>query len=160
MADLRALLGDAGYADVATYVQSGNVVLCSDADPETLQDEVARGISERFGFQVPVIARTGDELSAVLAHDPIEGAAEDPKRYQVTFLDEPPPREAVDRLAGLAAGNEQLALHRRELYTWHPDGIGRSKLAARLTAAELGVSATARNWTTVTTLAKMASATR
>jgi len=46
----------------------------------------------------------------------------------------------------------------RELYTWHPEGQARSKLAAALTAKELGVNATARNWTTVRTLLDMASA--
>jgi len=157
MAELRALLSGAGYADVATYVQSGNIVLSSDAAPDAVAAAVGELISERFGFEVPVIARTGEQLAAVLAHDPIEGAAADPKRYQVTFLARAPSREAVQRLAGLAGDRERLAVHGRELYSWHPDGIARSKLALRLTAKELGVSATARNWKTVSTLAEMAS---
>jgi uncharacterized protein (DUF1697 family) len=157
MAELRALLTDAGYADVATYVQSGNIVLASEETPVALQTAVATLISERFGFDVPVIARSAAELAAVIDHDPIPGAAEDPKRYQVTFLGEPPAADAVARLEQRATPSERVAVHGRELYSWHPDGIARSKLAVRLTAKELGVSATARNWTTVTTLQQMAS---
>ncbi len=75
----------------------------------------------------------------------------------MTFLAERAPAAAVRRLQQLAAGGERVAAHGRELYTFHPDGIARSKLARSLTAAELGMAATARNWTTVRTLAAMAS---
>lgn len=157
MAELRGLLGDAGYQDVATYVQSGNIVLSSDEAPEALERAVAALISEHFGFDVPVVCRTAQELAAVVAHDPIPGAADDPKRYQVTFLTAEPDDDVVAGLAERATETERVAAHGRELYTWHPDGIARSKLATSLTAKTLGVGATARNWTTVRTLAEMAS---
>jgi len=51
MAELRKLLGAAGYEDVRTYVQSGNVVLSSGAEPSGLERECADLISERFGFK-------------------------------------------------------------------------------------------------------------
>jgi uncharacterized protein (DUF1697 family) len=151
MAELRGMLSEAGYADVATYVQSGNIVLSSPTALSELETAVSALITEGFGLEVPVVGRTAEELAAIVARDPIPGAAEDPKRYQVTFLAQPPPAAALERLGGLAISTE------RELYTWHPDGIARSKLAVNLTAKALGVSATARNWTTVTTLAEMAS---
>jgi uncharacterized protein (DUF1697 family) len=163
MAELRALLSNAGYEDVATYVQSGNVVLSSPAKPAKpakpaeLESSVAELVSDRFGFEVPVCARSASQLAKVMAHDPIPGGADDPKRYQVTFLAERAPAAVVRRLEELAAGSERVAAHGRELYTYHPDGIARSKLAKALTASELGIAATARNWTTVRTLAEMAS---
>jgi uncharacterized protein (DUF1697 family) len=158
MAELRELLTDAGYGEVATYVQSGNIVLDSSKRPAQLETEVAALISDQFGFDVPVCARSASQLSKVLAHDPIPGAAEDPKRYQVTFLAAKAPAAAVRRLEEYATGRERLAAHGRELYTYHPDGVARSKLAKALTAKALGTSPTARNWTTVRTLAEMASA--
>ena len=157
MADLRALLTDAGYADVRTYVQSGNIVLGGDEPPAVLEAAVAELIADRFGFAVPAMARTAAELAAVIDHDPIPGAAQDPKRYQVTFLAEAPEESVVARLREHATASERVAVHGRELYSFHPDGIARSKLALRLTAKELGVTATARNWRTVTTLREMAS---
>jgi uncharacterized protein (DUF1697 family) len=156
MADLRARLEQAGYADVATYVQSGNVVLSADGTPDEVAAAVGRLISENFGFDVPVLARTRDQLAAVVAHDPIDGAAADPKRYQVTFLTAAPSPEALQRLRTRATESERIAVHGRELYSWHPDGIARSKLASALTVKELGAGATARNWTTITTLVQMA----
>lgn len=156
MAELRALLGE-DYEDVATYVQSGNVVLsAAERSASKLAAAVSARISEHFGFEVPVIARSHAELQAVIAHDPIDGAAADPKHYQVTFLERAPAEDAMQRLRELAAASERIAVEGREIYSFHPDGIARSKLAASLSAAQLGVGATSRNWTTVTTLARMA----
>ncbi len=157
MAELRMLLTDAGYEDVATYVQSGNIVLGSPAKPAELESAVAELISGHFGFDVPVCARSAAQLKKVLSHDPIPGGAEDPKHYQVTFLADRAPAAVVRRLEELATDTERVAAHGRELYTFHPDGIARSKLGRSLAAKELGMSATARNWTSVTTLAEMAS---
>src|SRR5204863_8053061 len=53
MAELRELFATADFADVRTYVQSGNVVLSSDAPPQELADQSERLIAERFGFDVP-----------------------------------------------------------------------------------------------------------
>lgn len=160
MAELRALLSGAGYEDVATYVQSGNVVLESTAAPGELESAVSALIAQRFGFEVPVCARSAAQLAKVIWRDPIPGGADDPKHYQVTFLGHPVPAGVVRGLQALATDTERVAAHGRELYTLHPDGIARSKLARALTAKELGTSATARNWTTVRTLAEMAGAGR
>jgi uncharacterized protein (DUF1697 family) len=156
MPELRALLTDAGFAGVRTYVQSGNVVLSSGAPPAEVGAQAERLIAERFGFDVDVIVRTHDELSAVVARNPLADVAVDPKRYQVSFLEAEPDPEVLERISALKAEPERLVAIGRELYAWHPDGIGRSKLWAKLAGSGLGVRATARNWTTVTTLLEMA----
>jgi uncharacterized protein (DUF1697 family) len=156
MAELRSVLGDAGYKEVATYVQSGNVVLSSRKRPDNLARDVAALLEDRYGFGIPATARSEAELDAVIEHDPIPGAAEQPKLYQVTFLEVDAPAAEVDRLRELAVGDERVAAHGREIYTFHPDGIARSKLATGLAVKQLGM-ATARNWRTVTTLRQMAS---
>jgi len=156
MAELRQLLTDAGYDDVQTYVQSGNIALDSRAKPRALERELAGLIEERFGFAVPVIVRDRDELEAVVALDPLGDVADDPKRYQVSFLAQEPPPTTVERLQGLAHETERFAVHGREIYAWHPDGVARSKLWNALAGKDLGVTATARNWTTVCKLLEMA----
>jgi uncharacterized protein (DUF1697 family) len=157
MADLRVLFGDAGYEDVQTYVQSGNVVLSSPAAAAALEREAAALISERFGFEVPVIVRSAAQLAAVVKRNPLgEDATRDPKRYQVSFLSTKLAAEKVAALAASATDAERFAAHGLELYSWHPDGVARSKLANGLAAKGLGVTVTARNWTTVTTLLEMA----
>jgi uncharacterized protein (DUF1697 family) len=156
MADLRALFGEAGYENVRTYVQSGNVVLTGASEPAELELEAQRLISERFGFEVPVVARTREELAAVVELNPLGDVADDPKRYQVSFLSDELDAETMDRLGELAAQSERLAAHGRELYAWHPEGVARSKLSSALAGKGLGVTATARNWRTVTALLEMA----
>jgi uncharacterized protein (DUF1697 family) len=159
MPELRSLLSEAGFEDVRTYLASGNVVLASDVPLARVVSDAEQLIAERFGFQVDVIGRTRDELAEVVGRNPLADVALDPKRYQVNFLDGEPDPEAVERAAALAAPSERVVAVGRELYTWHPEGIGRSKMWAKLAGNGLGVRATARNWTTVTTLLAMASGT-
>jgi uncharacterized protein (DUF1697 family) len=156
MASLRELLREAGFADVRTYVQSGNIVLSSDASPAALAQACERLITEGFGLSIDVLARTREELAAVVRRNPLAQVAIDPKRYQVSFCSAEPAPELVQRLDALAAPPEQFVAVGRELYAWHPDGIARSRLWAALGGRRLGVTATARNWATVTTLLAMA----
>jgi uncharacterized protein (DUF1697 family) len=157
MASLRELLAGAGFSDVRTYVQSGNVVLSSSLTVAELEQEAARLIEERFGFSVPVVVRTRDELAAVVERDPFGKVASNPKRYQVTFLSCALAPSVASTVSELQVAPEQVAVVDREIYTWHPDGIARSKLWAKLSSEQfLGVTGTARNWSTVTTLLSMA----
>jgi uncharacterized protein (DUF1697 family) len=156
MPELRELLETAGYDNVRTYVQSGNVVLDSRKSASSLVTETERLIADRFGLEIPVIARTDDELAAVVARNPLADVATNPKRFQVSFLDRKLPAGRAQELRALATDGERLVVDGRELYAWHPDGVARSKLWAKLASSDLGVKATARNWTTVETLLAMA----
>jgi uncharacterized protein (DUF1697 family) len=155
MAELRALLGEAGYENVATYVQSGNVVLDSEARAAELEATTAKLISDRFGFDVPVVSRTAQELAAIVKLDPLADLVTEPKRYQVSFLDKALAPAAVQAVQALAIEAEAVAVAGREIYAWHPEGVARSKLWNKLASGSLGAKATARNWTTVRTLLRM-----
>jgi uncharacterized protein (DUF1697 family) len=156
MAELRALFTEAGYDGVRTYVQSGNVVLSSDAAPNALADHAQELVGERFGIEVPAIVRTRDELADVVAGDPFGDLVTEPKRYQVSFLSAELAPEAASRLQEFRAEPERLAVAGRHIYAWHPEGVARSKLWNQLAGNGLGVTATARNWSTVLTLLQMA----
>jgi uncharacterized protein (DUF1697 family) len=156
MPALREGLENAGFDGVRTYVQSGNVVLSSDAAPDDVAREIECVIRDAFGLDIAVVVRTRDELAEVVERNPLRDVAENPKRYQVSFLSEELGPGVLDKLNAVVAAPEQLVAIGRELYAWHPDGVARSKLWARLAGAGLGVTATARNWTTVTTLLEMA----
>ena len=156
MPELRAVFADSGFEDVRTYVASGNVVLSTSGSPAKTGAAAEKLIAERFGFEVDVIVRTSEELAEVVARDPLGDVAKNPKHYQVSFLEAEPDPEAVERTAAVALPGERLVAIGRELYAWHPDGVGRSKLAMKLAGNGLGVRATARNWTTVCALREMA----
>ena len=156
MPRLRGALEAAGFADVATYLQSGNIALTTRKTPDRLARECARLIADEFGLDIGVVVRTHEELAAVVECNPLRDVAVNPKRYQVSFLAEEPSTDLVERLAAAAVAPERFVAIGRELYSWTPEGIARSKLWARLAGRDLGVTATARNWTTVTALLALA----
>ncbi len=98
MPALREALEEAGFTDVQTYLQSGNVVLESRAKPETVQRKVEKLIEERFGLEIAVVVRTRAQLAAVVKRNPHAKVATEPKRYQVTFLEQKLPAKVVREL--------------------------------------------------------------
>lgn len=157
MPELRKRLAAAGCGDAQTYLQSGNVVVSAGKSPAEMQALLERILNDNFHADVPVLARTRDELAAVVSANPLMGIATDPKRYQVTFLSEALEPGQIEWINERVGPDEQFTALGRELYGWHPGGIHTSKLAAAMGArSALGDRlATARNWTTVTTLLAM-----
>jgi uncharacterized protein (DUF1697 family) len=158
MPELREALEDAGYVSVGTYLQSGNVVLSSTAAAKKVARDCERLISDRFRLEIAVVTRTRNELAKVVERNPLARVAKDPKRYQVSFLEAKPAAKIVRELEEVATGDEKVVSIGREIYAWHPAGVARSKLWARLAGKNLGVTATARNWTTVMKLLELADA--
>jgi uncharacterized protein (DUF1697 family) len=156
MPKLRSALEDAGFDDVATYVQSGNIFLSSADSAAKVARGVERLIKKEFGLEIPAVVRTRAQLAAVVKRNPLGRVAKNPKRYQVSFLEKKPSAELVRKLEKVAAPGERIAAHGREIYAWHPEGVARSKLWSALAGKGLGVTATARNWTTVTKLLELA----
>jgi uncharacterized protein (DUF1697 family) len=154
MPELRAALADAGYEDVATLVQSGNIVLESSKTPATVEREI-REIVAGMGVDCAVVVRTRDELADVIRRNPIPEGAEKPKMLQVTFFSAPPDAAAMAKLLEQDFAPERVEVSGREAYAWHPDGIHKSKLAREL-GKSLRADGTARNWNTVTKLLELA----
>jgi uncharacterized protein (DUF1697 family) len=155
MPELRVALEQAGFRDVRTYVQSGNVMLSSSRSPERVARDVSALIARRFGFEIAVVVRSRAELEEVVRRNPLARVATNPSRYLVTFMSGELPANFADDLKAVAT-QEPFAIIGREVYSWHPDGVGRSPLWERLAGKRLGIAATSRNWTTVTTLLTMA----
>jgi uncharacterized protein (DUF1697 family) len=149
MAELRRTLEQAGYGEVRTHGQSGNVVFVSHKKPVTLERE----LRDLLGVQV--VVRTLEELAAVVSHDPLRKVVDSGSRYLVTFLSRSLPAAAARELKAATVAPERLVVHGREVYSWHPGGLYDSPLAKAL-AAQRDVVATARNWNTVAKLLALA----
>jgi uncharacterized protein (DUF1697 family) len=154
MPRLAEVLTARGHGSVRTHLRSGNVVLDSPLGEAELVADLEQAIEEEFGWAVPVVVRTGEEVAAVVAGDPFATLATDPARYLVTFLPEPPAADKVDALPPVEGGGEYL-VRGRELYLWLPDGIANTPLAAWKWDRLLGVVGTGRNWNTVTKLVEL-----
>lgn len=149
MAELRALLERLGAEDVASYIQSGNVVMRA-APP---CDEIAGAIEAQFGFRPACLLLTAEEFRAAMEADPFREARQTPKLLHYFFCAGAPAPER-DRLDALLAGAERYEIIGRVMYFHAPDGLGKSKFGSRA-EAHLGTPATARNFNTVAKLAGM-----
>lgn len=155
MAELRDDLDRIGLANVATYIQSGNVVFDSTADDAAeLTEEIAAAIEKHHGFRPRVLVLSAARFREAMEANPFPEAEPEPKTLHLYFLAEQPAGLDVSALEGVASPTERFQLGERVLYLHTPDGFGRSKLASRAEAL-LGVPATARNWRTVARLREM-----
>jgi uncharacterized protein (DUF1697 family) len=160
MADLRALLDGAGYADVKTHLQSGNVVLTAKATGADLERELEALLADQLKGPIRVVVRNADELTQVVEADPLKDVADNPSRKQVSFLGAPLDPAVATALTAEAKdlAPERLVVRGREIYTWHPDGIQKSPTAKLLTDKRVDTVLTARNWNTVTKLLELVTA--
>ena len=145
------LLRRLGAGEVETYLQSGNAVADWPGEPDELAVRAQAALLTDLGLAVPVLVRTGAELQAVVAATPF-GTPADPKLVHVAFLSAPP---AADALAGLDPARlapDEVRPGERSLYLRYASGMQGSRLQVVTLEKRLGVTATARNWTTVTAL--------
>jgi uncharacterized protein (DUF1697 family) len=157
MADLRALFDDLGAADVETYVQSGNVVFKSADGAEKLTRAIERKIRRDLGLSVTVLVLTRPQLAKVLGGNPFAKAKKEPSKLHVTFLAEKLARARVGKLDPERGKPDEFRLVGRQVYLHCPKGYGRTKLTNAYFEKQLGVTATSRNWKTVTKLGELAS---
>ncbi|WP_367045889.1 DUF1697 domain-containing protein [Streptomyces sp. Je 1-332] len=158
MAQLRTLLDGLGLGDVRTHLQSGNAVFtCEAGDENTLAALIGAAIERHFGFTVDVLVRDGAYLKGVVDACPFPAATLEGKQLHVTYLSEPVDASRFDAIDAAAFLPEEFRLGDRALYLYAPDGLGRSKLGAALARPALfrGVTATSRNWNTVTKLVEL-----
>jgi uncharacterized protein (DUF1697 family) len=147
MRDLAALCTTAGFDDVRTYIQSGNVVFRSRLSAERARTALERALEKRMGKPVGVIVRDEPDLRRVLRANPFPDASG--SRVMVTFCAEAVSAAAFDGLIG--PSGEQVVPGAREVYIYYPEGMGRSKLKL----PKIACVTTTRNINTVTKLAEM-----
>lgn len=161
MRALAELVTGLGMQDVATLLQSGNVLFRSEgrttAALETLLEEA---VSKRLGLTTDVFVRTAREWKAILSGNPFpDAAAHDPSHLVVLCLKDAPAPPAVSALRAAITGREEIRARGRDAYIVYPDGIGRSRLTSALIDRTLGTSGTGRNWNTVLKVAALLGAT-
>src|SRR4051794_26827442 len=110
MPDLREALEAAGFDDVQTYLQSGNVVLSSGKSATDVAAACERQIEKSFGLDIDVVTRTRAQLAKVVERNPLADVATDPKRYQVSFLSAKPAADVMRKLEEAAAEQERVVL--------------------------------------------------
>ncbi|HYO48027.1 MAG TPA: DUF1697 domain-containing protein [Gemmatimonadota bacterium] len=159
MKDLAAMFEEAGCWDVRTYIQSGNVVFeAGKALARRIPCLIEESISERFGFGVPIVIRTVDEIDGVVKGNPFLKSGADPKTLHVGFLRDRASKSRVAALDPDRSPPDEFVVRGGEIYLRCPNGVARSKLTTQYFDSRLGTVTTARNWRTVLKLQEMARA--
>jgi uncharacterized protein (DUF1697 family) len=150
MGDLRALVEKLGYGDVRTLLNSGNVVFTVPRieKPSKIADRIERAIEARLGMTARVTVLTAAELAAVIAENPLGPIAADPSRLFVTVIFDPADRKRLTPLTKQDWAPDRLALGKRVVYQWCPNGQLESELVEGV-GRVLGAGATTRNWSTM-----------
>lgn len=157
MVDLKELHESLGLQNVATYIQSGNVVFTSDdADAAVLANRIEDAFAQKFGFRSSVMVRTATQLDEIIKSNPFRNQpAKEPKWVLVLFLASHPASTAEEDLRQAYSGPEEFYVIGQEMYIYYPEGMGRSKLTDALLKKKLQTTGTGRNWNTVLKLREM-----
>ena len=156
MAELRALCGKLGWEDIATYIQSGNVVFTAEGKTEAIETALEEAVAKDYGFEAPVIVRTAAQWAHYPPGNPFPKAARDePNRLMLLLSKAPPAKGAEDGIQARATAGERVKRAGDALWIHFPQGAGTSKLTPSLIDRAIGSPATSRNYRTVTTLMEM-----
>ena len=154
---LEGLFADLGYSGVVTYIQSGNGVFGSRSkNAAAITRNIEECITRELGFDVAVLLRTKEELTAVVRANPFLRAGADPGKLHVTFLTGAPPAALALAVEEFDAGADEARVVGREVYLHCPSGYGNTKLNGAFVERRLKTVATTRNWNTVTKLVELA----
>lgn len=157
MEELRALIAEAGGADVETYINSGNAVFSgSDAVVRGMASTLAALLTRRLKVTVPVVVRSARELAAAIAANPFPQAEANHKALHVAFLAARPSPDQARALDPNRSPPDELRLVGQELYLWLKGGVAGTRITVPWVDSTLGTVSTWRNWRTVLTLAELA----
>jgi uncharacterized protein (DUF1697 family) len=160
MAQLRELVAGLGFSDVATHLQSGNVVFSApDTEPAQAAAAIEAAIAEQLGLSIAVLARDAADLVRIVRAHPLRQVATNPSRLLVVFLSAPVDRTRIGEVDESSYAPDRFHAGEQEIYVWAPNGVSETKLTHAFWEKQLGgVIATARNWNTVERLQAMTQA--
>lgn len=151
MAELRSLLTKSGLENVKTYIQSGNVIFQSKSKvSKGLGLHIQKAILDHFGFEIPVLVNTREELSVIFNDSPF---SED-KKLQSYFvmLSVVPDKKLVEDVSQKSYPDDEYVILNDCIYLFCAKGYGKAKFNVNFFENKLNVNATARNYKTMVKL--------
>jgi uncharacterized protein (DUF1697 family) len=158
MEKLRASCEGLGFAEVKTYIQSGNVIFkAPKLSPTALSKKLGECIVKDFGFSAEVISRSREEMKEIIDNNPfVKERGMDSSKLHVAFLSDAPSISGLRKLQELTLAPDRVSVGNKEIYFYFPNGVSGSSLWKHPLDKVLSVAGTMRNWKTVTTLYQMA----
>jgi uncharacterized protein (DUF1697 family) len=168
MVELRTLCGNIGFANVRTYLASGNVVADvpapgdasagkrAGADAANAAKTLEQAIAAHFGFPVDVIARRGQDWRRYLDENPFAAQAEtQPNRVMLLLANRAPAPGAVDAIRDRAGAGELVHAVRDGIWIFYAEGAADTRITPAGIDKAVGAPTTSRNWRTVQALSAL-----
>ncbi len=157
MVDLKISLEKLNFKDVVTYIQSGNIVFKSDNNSTIdLENKIHKKILKDFGFEVPTLVKTPQEVTNAFENNPFEkDTTKDPKLFYVVFLKNKPHPENIVKLKTYNYSPEEYVINDKIIYYYAANGAGNAKMSNNFFENKLKVQATSRNWRTTRKLVEL-----
>jgi uncharacterized protein (DUF1697 family) len=155
---LRQLFADLGFQNIQTYIQSGNIVFQDKkTDQRKLEKKIAKAITDKFSFDVPVIVKEFDELKQILSDNPfLTDNTKDTAHLHITFLADKPDQVNFDKIKDRQYQADEFHLVDKAIYLYCPNSYSNSKLTNSFFETKLKVTTTTRNWKTTNELLTIA----
>lgn len=154
MAQLREVLTNAGFENVRTYIQSGNVLVDSDLSAKEVETSMHKLIKQHIGADLAVVARTPTQFKKLLDENPFQNGYDRSRVFFVLF-EKPPSTKKVQELVANDYSPEKLVITRNAAYMYIPGTYGRGVLSGGFLEKKLEVPATMRNYNTTSKLIEM-----
>jgi uncharacterized protein (DUF1697 family) len=160
MEELKKVLASLNFKNLRTYIQSGNIIFETEkTDPLFLEKQIGEKILNHFGFLVPVIIRSREEMEKIFMNNPFILKRNEPAgKLHVTFLPVKPDLDLLKKLEEYRFLPDEFVISGKEVYLFCPGGYGRTKLSNQFFESKLKITVTTRNWKTVETLLNMSAA--
>jgi uncharacterized protein (DUF1697 family) len=158
MKDLKSLYERLDFSKVETYIQSGNVLFESEQklSIKELEEKIQQAIAETFGFDVPLIVRTAEEWTEIIAKSPFWKEKDvDIEKLHLTILKQIPSNESLMKIKEMKFQPDRFEIMERDVFVYCENGYGRTKITNDFFEKKLKISASTRNWKTVIKLHEM-----
>ena len=154
MADLRKALKSQGLKDIATYIQSGNLYFQHASGSQTKIESIIRdAIKQDFAIDVPVMARKIEFFRKILSNNPF--GKHPIEKISVTILSGKPTKKAIAEFSDRDFKDDQFKIDQSVMYLYCPGGFARTKFTQTWIESRLNVTATTRNWKTISKLVQL-----
>jgi len=157
MRDLVTMFEKARCREVRTYIQSGNVLFKAGAAVlAKVPSSVQTAIRKQFGYEIPVVIRSANEVEQVICKSPFAKKRVDAARLHVVFLADTPTAALVKTLDPHRSDPDEFVVAGKDIYLHLPNGNGQTKLTNAYFDSKLKTVSTVRNWRTVNKLLELA----
>jgi uncharacterized protein (DUF1697 family) len=150
MEELRKHFAIPGFTNIASYIQSGNILFDAKATERAkLEAKIEKMLLKALGFEVEVLLRSIDEIKDVVKKDPFKKQRKETDKYYVVFLKTQPEKELIKKLEALSCDTDNFRVIGDELYWLCSPDAGASIVKSAFFEKNLKVFTTNRNWNTV-----------